>query len=131
VSRDSRRQQWKRWGIVLAYMTALFVLSSIPNPPKLERSGSDKVVHGALYAGLAVVAARALVRGRSFDLRFAQALGAVLIAVVYGAFDEFHQSFVAGRTSSLSDLGADSLGATVAAVGLWVWGILTRKMSDS
>jgi VanZ family protein len=131
VSHDSGRQQWNRWGIVLAYMTALFVLSSIPNPPGLARPGSDKVVHSALYAGLAVVAARALARGRVFDVRLAHALGALLIAVAYGAFDEFHQSFVAGRTSSLGDLGADTLGAAAAAVGLWVWGILTRKSADS
>jgi VanZ family protein len=128
VSHDSRRQQRNRWGIVLAYMTALFVLSSIPNPPDLERPGSDKVIHSVLYAGLAVVTARALARGRWFDIRFAHALGALLIAVVYGAFDEFHQSFVAGRTSSLGDLGADTLGAAVTAVGLWVWGILSGKM---
>jgi VanZ family protein len=112
-------------------MAALFVLSSIPNPPDLKRAGSDKVVHMVLYAGLAGVTIRAFARGRWSDIRFSHAVGALLIAFGYGAFDEFHQSFVAGRTSSLGDLGADTFGAAAAAVALWVWGILTRKMSDS
>jgi VanZ family protein len=130
VSPDSRRQQWNRWGIVLAYMAALFVLSSIPNPPALGRSGSDKLIHAALYAGLGGVTVRALAQGRWYEIRLAHSVGALLIAIVYGAFDELHQSFVAGRESNLGDLAADALGAAAAAVGLWVWGILTKKISN-
>lgn len=125
---DPRRQQWGRWGAVLAYMAVLFVLSSISNPPAFPRAGSDKLIHSLLYAGLGAVTVRALAQGRWHDIRAAHAVGALLIAVVYGAFDEFHQSFVEGRDSNLGDLGADAVGACAAAVGLWVWSILTKKM---
>ena len=126
---DPRHQQWSRWGLVLAYMAVLFVLSSIPNPPAFPRAGSDKLIHAVLYAGLGTVTLRALTQGRWREIRAAHAIGALLIAIVYGAFDEFHQSFVDGRESNLADLGADALGACAAAVGLWAWSILTKKIS--
>ncbi|MBR5116337.1 MAG: VanZ family protein, partial [Lachnospiraceae bacterium] len=36
---------------------------------------------------------------------------ALIIAVLYAASDEFHQSFVPGRSCMLGDVGIDSLGA--------------------
>lgn len=126
---DPRHQHWSRWGLVLAYMAVLFALSSIPNLPSLPRAGSDKLVHAVLYAGLGAVSLRALVHARWHDIGASHAIGALLIAIIYGVFDEFHQSFVDGRESSLDDVVADAVGACVAAVGLWVWSILTRKMA--
>jgi VanZ family protein len=112
-------------------MAALFVLSSIPNPPSLPRAASDKLIHAALYAGLGAVTIRALAEGRWHELRLAHVLGAVLIATIYGAFDEFHQSFVAGRRSDFADLRADAIGASVAAFSLWLWGILTKTVKKT
>lgn len=43
----------------------------------------------------------------------------VIFSLLYGVSDEFHQSFVPGRTVSGSDLLADVLGA-VLAVTLWL-----------
>jgi VanZ family protein len=118
------------WGLVFVYMAALFVVSSIPNPPALPRAGSDKLIHATLYAGLGLVTLRALAEGRWHDVRLTHSIGALLIAMAYGAFDEFHQSFVAGRRSSLTDLAADALGSCTAAGGVWVWSILTKKMAN-
>jgi VanZ family protein len=42
----------------------------------------------------------------------------VLATSVYGATDELHQLFVPQRSTELSDVVADSLGAALAA---WVW----------
>ena len=39
-----------------------------------------------------------------------------LLAILYAASDEFHQSFVAGRGATLMDVGIDSIGA---GLGLW------------
>jgi len=47
-----------------------------------------------------------------------------------GAFDEYHQSFVAGRSSDLADLVADAAGASGAAAGLKLWVILTHGRPD-
>lgn len=128
---DARHQKWSRWGLVLAYMAALFILSSIPNPPRFRRAGSDKFIHAVLYAGLGTVTVRALTNGRWHNIHGAHAMGALLIAIAYGALDEFHQSFVDGRDSNLGDLTADALGAGAAAIGLWVWSILTKKMGQT
>ena len=43
-----------------------------------------------------------------------------ILAVFYGISDEFHQSFVSGRTPSLVDLLADAVGALVGISGSWV-----------
>ena len=40
-------------------------------------------------------------------------------AIGYGAFDEVHQTFVAGRSSTAEDVGYDALGATVAIVAIF------------
>jgi VanZ family protein len=124
------RASSSRWGLVFIYMAVLFVFSSIPNPPALPRSGSDKLIHATLYAGLGLVTLRALAQGRWHDVAFTHSIGALLIAIAYGAFDEFHQSFVAGRRSSLDDLAADALGSCAAAGAVWVWSILTKKMAN-
>lgn len=115
-----------RWGLVLAYMAGLFVLSSIHDLPVPAAEGSDKVGHAILYAGLAAVSLRALAGGRWAGVTLGCALQAMLIAVAYGGFDEFHQSFVSGRSSELADVAANATGAVTAAVAARAWVILTR-----
>ena len=48
----------------------------------------------------------------------------VVLATVYGAGEERHQSFILWRESSRINLAADGVGAAVAAV---VWEPLTRR----
>ncbi len=40
-------------------------------------------------------------------------VGSLLVAIGYGLLDEFHQSFVPGRSSTLADVGLDAMGALV------------------
>lgn len=47
------------------------------------------------------------------------AIDTVIFCLLYGVSDEFHQSFVPGRTATAIDLVADVLGATLA-VTLWL-----------
>ncbi len=54
---------------------------------------------------------------KSLTLSSAMALWAVAIA--YGMSDEFHQSFVSGRTPSLADLLADGGGAFAGISASW------------
>jgi VanZ family protein len=44
---------------------------------------------------------------------------AILIAILYGVTDEIHQRFVPPRQMDPMDLGADALGATLAAGALY------------
>jgi len=50
-----------------------------------------------------------------------QAVVAVLLAAAYGATDEFHQRFVAGRGADALDVGIDALGAALGIGVRWVW----------
>jgi len=47
--------------------------------------------------------------------------GALVFTICYGVTDEFHQSFVVGRSASLGDVGLDALGA---GVGVWIGPLL-------
>lgn len=104
------------WVGVLAYMALIFYLSAQQDPlPTVTRTISDKVLHGCEYGGLAVAWLFAL---RSSGVRPGRAaLIAFLAAVAYGATDEFHQRFVAGRNSEIADWVADSVGAACVGLG--------------
>lgn len=77
----------------------------------------DKFAHFAVYGLLGTLVCRI---GRN---GWRAALGAWLMVAAYGASDEWHQSFVPGRSSDAGDWIADTLGATVAigAYTLWTW----------
>lgn len=72
-----------------------------------------KILHAAEYALLCFLWWRAL---RTRLGRRAALAGAFLLAAAYGAVDEYHQTFVAGRTGSPIDVGIDAAGAAIAAL---------------
>jgi VanZ family protein len=47
------------------------------------------------------------------------AFGAVVVAGLFSLLDEYHQSFVPGRTASLVDCGIDTAGALLAMILLY------------
>lgn len=71
-----------------------------------------KVVHAAEYALLCLLWWRAL--GTRLLPRAALA-GGLVLAIGYGAVDEYHQTFTPGRNGSPIDVAIDSGGAAVAA----------------
>jgi VanZ family protein len=113
------------WAPVIAYMAGIFYASSIPDPP-VPANVSDVSLHEAAYFGLTLLVIRALARGRWSGVTLTTLAGAWLIAVAYGATDEWHQSFVPNRTSEWRDLGSDAIGAFVATAVVGAWGIIRR-----
>ncbi|HTN53893.1 MAG TPA: VanZ family protein [Anaeromyxobacter sp.] len=104
------------WILVLAYAGLIFWLSSQANPlPFLPRAwlARDKVLHALEYAGLGALLFVAL-RGRG-PRAWRLALLAAVLASLYGASDEWHQSFVPGRDADPLDWAADSAGALAGA----------------
>ncbi|MFW7378990.1 MAG: VanZ family protein [Oligoflexus sp.] len=68
-----------------------------------------KGAHIFSYALLAILWLRFL---RTWNLRLSLALSmAFLASVAYGASDEWHQTFVAGRTGAMEDIFIDACGA--------------------
>lgn len=107
------------WSPPLVYAAAIFYLSAQSNPfPGVTAVVWDKALHGTEYAALAALLVRAL---RGEGLRGAVAAGcAVVLSVGYGVSDEWHQSFVPGRSSDIHDCIADGVGALLGAGGV-VW----------
>jgi len=97
----------------LCIAALIFYLSSrptlpVPLPPIL---GADKLAHLAAYAVLSFLACF-WIRAESWKRRpVLFFVSVVLIVSLYGALDEFHQSFVPGRMPSVWDWLADTLGA--------------------
>lgn len=113
------------WLPVAAYMAVIFYFSSLSNPA-LPPGTSDTSWHTAGYLGLALVTCRALAGGFGRVLTPRMALVAFAIVVGYGVTDEWHQSFVPGRTPDVGDIAADALGACMGTAVSWAWGILRQ-----
>jgi VanZ family protein len=110
------------WLPPLALMGVIFFFSAQPNLNSglgwIDHVGR-KIVHASEYALLCLLWWRAL----RAKLGVRTALGvAWLIAVLYAASDEYHQSFVSGRHATWVDVAIDSMGA-----GLFV--VLTLRAS--
>lgn len=103
------------YGPAILWAGLIFWSSSLPVPPVLEGlpAGSDKVAHLIEYGILSYLLTRAL-RGTSPGRHPGRmAVVVVLITSLYGAFDEFHQSFVPFRTVDPLDVLADAAGAAL------------------
>ncbi len=99
-------------GILSIYCALIFYLSSLPRVP-LDKTFEyeDKLLHLLAYGMMALLA------WRSFR-HFIQDIPLLAICCIgfcglYGLSDEIHQFYVPGRTSSVSDLAADLIGAII------------------
>lgn len=88
---------------------------------------SDKSGHFAAYAGLAILAVRAVGGGLPCRVGVRVAVLAFAIAGGYGASDEIHQYFVPGRSADIADWYADLTGAAVGIGVGWLWGIIASR----
>ena len=92
-----------------------------------------KTAHLTEYAILGLLLLRALRMSIAAQAttRSLQLLGiALLCSAVYASMDEFHQSFVAGRTACVQDVLIDTTGALIGLVIATLAGRTTNKMED-
>ena len=102
------------WTWPLALMAVIFVLSSQPSLDSgfgLIDTIGRKLVHFAEYGLLALLWWRAF-RTRTSENR--AALAALVVASLYAVTDEWHQSFVEGRSGNAVDWAIDTAGAATA-----------------
>jgi VanZ family protein len=109
------------WGPAVLWVTVLFALSEfreVPEPFEPLAGINDKVIHVLLYTVLGA----ALAWGRHVGPLRPPHWVLLLAGVLYGALDEWHQSFVPGRTPSVGDWVADLAGVVLgyAAVHLFL-----------
>ncbi|MGR8929380.1 MAG: VanZ family protein [Gammaproteobacteria bacterium] len=104
--------RWLDWPALLAYCGLIFLLSAqakLPIPQVFNVQ--DKLLHLGAYSIMAIFSWRAF---RHFRLNeTAVAWISFLFCGLYGLSDEWHQSFVPGRTVSFWDWTADTSGAAL------------------
>ena len=125
-----RKWLW-RWGPVAAWLIVIFMASSIGTLPSLDHGMLENLMHwiGHLseYAILALVLLRALKNGQAFSWR--EVVLILIIAAIYGLSDEWHQTFVKGRSGELWTVGLDMAGALIGVVIGW-WHQRTKASTN-
>ena len=111
------------WMPVALYAGTIFYLSAQSHPEDqlplfLLRDVSDKVLHAVEYGILSLLCYRAFRRAAGPAVARQAVMLAILTASAYGLTDEVHQAFVPLREASWQDWLADTISATVAAVGV-------------
>ncbi len=116
----------KYWVPPLLYMALIFAVSSLEQPPlpmpKFEWLTIDKLYHFIEYAILGGLVAHAFVKAKPSVVpsQLIWVLAAVL-SILYGASDEWHQTFVPGRLATLADWVADVLGSIVGVLAVYLY----------
>ena len=113
---DSRTIVWV--SLWLGWMVLIAASSHLPGAslPGQPFAGADKAVHVALYAVLGVLGTGALARLRPDWPRPLWGSTALLVGALFGALDEYHQGFIAGRQASMEDWLTDLMGLALAVI---------------
>jgi VanZ family protein len=110
------------WLPVAAYASLILSLSSIPGIPGAPRV-PDKALHALEYFLFGVLLARAFLQGSNPTRQ--KLVNVVLAGAAFAALDEYYQSFIPGRFSSVYDWIADVTG-----IGLVISLLLLRRIKE-
>jgi VanZ family protein len=111
--------KWLDFTALTFYCGLIYWLSDQETlPVPILFSFQDKIHHAGAYFAMSLLAWRFF---RHFSQhRFIPLLAAIGFCSFYGATDEWHQSFVLGRSSDVWDWLADTVGASLAMLGFYV-----------
>jgi VanZ family protein len=105
------------WIPVLAWMAVIFLFSNQAHSGDLTKEYLGdynvpvrKLAHAFEYALLCLLARRALGQSGGLFARHPN-IFAIMLSALYALSDEYHQSFVPGRSATITDAGVDTLGA--------------------
>lgn len=109
------RAPLKFWRPTLLWMLFIFLLSSVPGRdiPKIQIPHLDKVFHFIEYSVLGVLMVRSLVRTRPGVPIPGSAVLAAVLVILFAFSDEWHQTFIPGRSSEWGDIGVDAVAAVL------------------
>jgi VanZ family protein len=98
----------------ILWMVIIFVQSSLPaiELPPVDIIGTDKLIHAGIYGLLGALCYISLIHVSKENIftRFPLIWTAIIVSL-YGASDEYHQSFVPYRSAEVLDWVADAVGA--------------------
>lgn len=116
---------------LITWMALIFLLSALPAEQASRLGPYDSAIilqlgevrsiaaHLALFGALAILIQATIWSWTTFtDSSLKLSLGVITLSFLYGVSDEFHQSFVYGRNTSVSDMLVNAMGATAAIASL-------------
>jgi len=104
----------RRWLPPLLWAGVILLGTSLPGDAVPVQTGNiDKVLHFSIYLVFSFLLTRSILdtatRWRAISI-------ALVVAIAFGAVDEWHQQFIPGRSAEFADWRADSVGALVGAI---------------
>ena len=106
----------KFWLPTLFWMVVIFGFSTQPTPIVSKIDWRDfilkKTIHLVEFGILFLLFYRAFKNTSKLSL-FQIAFWALILTILYSTTDEFHQTFIYGRTGTLRDIVIDSSGAEI------------------
>ena len=118
------------WLLLLGWAAVIFLFSAQPYSGQATEKifgilnvPVRKCGHMVEYAMLAILSRRSWLKTFT-STKCSPTIAAFLITLLYALSDEWHQSFIPGRSATLSDVAVDAAGA---AVGLAVSMLLCKK----
>ena len=122
---------WVRYQApAVACAILIFGLSSIPGTTLQSYPfvSFDKLLHILEFGVFGYLLALALERNTATWVREHWLSIAIIVGILYGVADEWHQGFVPGRTAAAADAVADGIGVFAAQL-LYRWHMMRRKAS--
>ncbi|HHD56315.1 MAG TPA: VanZ family protein [Desulfobulbaceae bacterium] len=121
---------WFRFIPMILVMGIIFFLSNQPGDtlPLPDVPNLDKLLHAGIYSLLAATTLFAVQNESTLKKPRLSGFFVLLFCLLYGISDEWHQSFVPGRTPSIWDIAADTTGA-VCMVFFWFRFSVFRKFA--
>jgi len=110
---DKNRRFFWLWSSLIIYMAFMWFLSSQSGDKiqLLPIPFLDKILHFLEYLIFGFLVARVISLPEARKNRIRLFISVVVIALIWGAIDELHQSFVPLRDANFFDLIADCIGA--------------------
>lgn len=104
---------FKRWGPAILICLFLFASSATPGAQVSSNQAVDFAAHKSIHVIMYSLLFLSFYRGSK------SILVAAILAILYGASDEFHQTFVPSRMGSVRDLVIDSVAVLITAGFVW------------
>jgi len=114
-----------KWLPSLLVMLLIFAISSLPGKmvTAVGLGAESYHVNGHFFMFF-VLGACLFKSTKSFEI-------SILLGILYGILDEFHQLFVPGRAFELLDIGMDSFGVVLSVLIIWkFYRVLPKKLKN-
>ena len=110
---NKSKRTYLYWVPAIIWAGLIFFASHLPvtdTPPFFDFPGFDKLLHFVIFGILSVFILAGCVQERKIPLLQAAVIS-LFITSIYGALDEWHQSFIPERAVELADWLADTTGS--------------------